>query len=156
MDDINWWVWLIIAVAVIALIAIAYALRKRATARAVERDRHRAGELREEAQVTGVEASHREADAAATRAKAEEARVAAEQLERRAQGHEQDAGQVRADASERLAEAERIDPDVDDDGVNRRTTLDDERPGPRTTDERMVNPDRTTGEHPRDTRRDIP
>ena len=112
MDD-NWWIWALIALAVIALIAIiGITMRNRARVKAVQRDRFRAGELREEAEVSGIEASRREADAAAARAEAEEARVAAEQLERQAQQHERDAGQVRADAGERLAEADRIDPDV--------------------------------------------
>lgn len=154
MDDMDWWVWLIIAVAIIALIAVvAYAMRNQAAARAAERNRHRAGELREEAQVTGVEASRREADAASARAEAEEASVAAEQLERQARGHEQDAGEVRAEAGERLAEADRIDPDANDDGLTGRGA---------TTDDRVADGgdgmlgDRSSGEHVRDTRRDTP
>ncbi len=113
MDD-NWWVWVLIALAVIAIIAIiGITMRNRARLKAVQHDRHRAGELREEAEVSGIEASRREADAAAARAEAEEARVAAEQLARQAKQHEQEAGQVRAEAGERLAEADRLDPDLD-------------------------------------------
>ena len=147
MDDINWWVWVLIALAVIALIAIiGVTLRNRANVKAVQRDRFRAGQLREEAEVSAVEASRREADAAAARAEAEQARIAAEQLERQAQGHERDAGQVRAEAGERLAEADQIDPDIDDDGLTDRDTA-------RTDD---VADDRPAGEHVRDTRRDLP
>lgn len=117
MDTI--WIWLIIAVVVIALIAIlAGVARRKAAARALEHNRHRAGKLREEAEVTGVEASRREADAAAARADAEEARLATEKLEREAALHEQHAGQVRDEAGERLIEADRLDPDIDPDGVD--------------------------------------
>ena len=157
MDEIDWWVWALIALAVIALIAIiGVTMRNRAHAKAVERNRHRAGELREEAEVSGIEASQREADAAAARAEAEEARVAAEQLERQAQQHERDAGQVRSEAGERLAKADEIDPDVDDDGVARDTTT-----GNRGIDGEHVSDDgrrdgQPGGEHVRDTRRDIP
>ena len=153
MDDINWWVWALIAVAVIALIAVA--LRNRANVKAVQRDRFRAGQLREEAEVNAVEASRREADAAAARADAEEARVAAEQLERQAQQHERDAGQVRADAGERLAEADKIDPDIDDHAV---TPTDQAAPASTTNvvrDDGLTDPP-PTGEHVRDTRRDLP
>ena len=105
---------MLIALAVIALIAIiGVMMRNRAHVKAVQRDRYRANELREEAEVSGIEASQREADAAAARADAEEARVAAEQLERQAQQHERDAGQVRSEAGERLAKADEIDPDVE-------------------------------------------
>ena len=157
MDDINWWVWALIALAVIALIAIiGVAMRNRAHAKAVQRDRFRAGELREEAEMSGIEASRREADAADARAEAEQARVAAEQLERQAQQHESDAGQVRAEAGERLAKADEIDPDIDDDLTDRTTAndgggIDGERP----TDE-SVGDDRPVGEHVRETRRDTP
>ena len=115
MDNI--WIWLIIAVIAIALIAIvASAARKKAAVRKAEHNRHRAGELRQEAELTGVEASQREADAAAARADAEQARVAAEKLERDARQHEHQAGQVREAAGERLVEADRVDPDIGRDG----------------------------------------
>ena len=55
MDDINWWVWVLIALAVIALIAIiGVMMRNRARVKAVQRDRFRANELREEAEVSGA------------------------------------------------------------------------------------------------------
>lgn len=112
MDDTNWWVWLIIALVIIALIAVvASMMRNRAKARAVEHNRHKAGRLRDEAQVTSVEASRREADAAAARADAEEARVRSEQLEREAQQHEHHAGEAREQVDERLRAADAIDPD---------------------------------------------
>ncbi len=157
MDDINWWVWALIALAVIALIAIiGVAMRNRAHAKAVERDRFRAGELREEAEMSGIEASRREAEAADARAEAEQARVAAEQLERQAQQHERDAGQVRAEAGERIAKADEIDPDLDDD-LTDRPAADDRRgiDGERPTDDGRGD-DRPAGEHVRETRRDVP
>lgn len=157
MDDINWWVWALIALAVIALIAIiGVTMRNRARVKAVQRDRFRAGELREEAEMGGIEASRREADAADARAEAEQARVAAEQLERQAQQHERDAGHVRAEAGERLAKADEIDPDIDDD-LTDRTTPDDARgiDGDRPADER-VGDDRPVGEHVRESRQDTP
>ena len=151
MEDTDWWVWELIGLAVIALIAIiGMMLRNRANVKAVQRDRFRAGELREEAEVSGIEASRREADAAAARAEAEQARVAAEQLERQAREQERDAGQVRAEAGDRIAEADRIDPDVDDDSRADRDTA-----AERTTDEPLTD-DRPAGEHVRDTRRDVP
>jgi hypothetical protein len=153
----NWWVWALIALAVIALIAIiAITMRNRAHVKAVERDRFRAGELREKAEVSTVEASSREADAAAARAEAEQARVAAEQLERQAQEHERDAGEVRAEAGDRLAKADEIDPDVDDDLTARDTAAND----PGLDRERHatdgLGDDQPGGEHVRDTRRDTP
>jgi hypothetical protein len=167
MDDINWWVWALIALAVIALIAIiGVTMRNRARVKAVQRDRHRAGELREEAELSGIEASQREADAAAARAEAEEARVAAEQLERHAQQHERDAGQVRAEAGERLAKADEIDPDLDDDLSRRDVTSDNhgidgdrpmsDRPGGDDLTGERLSDQPPAGEHVRDTRRDIP
>lgn len=167
MDDSNWWVWALIALAVIALIAIiGITMRNRAHAKKVERDRFRAGELREEAEVGAVEASRREADAAAARAEAEQARVAAEQLDRQAREQERDAGQVRAEAGDRLAKAEEIDPDVDDNLTNRdvandRRGIDGDRSNDsfgdddRSTGERLSDQP-PAGEHVRDTRRDVP
>lgn len=157
MDDTNWWVWALIALAVIALIAIiAVTLRNRAHVKAVQRDRQRAGELREEAEVSGIEASRREADAAAARAEAEEARVAAEQLARQAQQHERDAGHVRAEAGEQLAKADELDPDVDDDHTHRDSVNDQPLvDGERRTDDGLGD-DRPAGGDLRDTRRDIP
>ena len=112
MDDI--WIWLIIAVVVVALVAIlATFARRRSAVRTAHKNRRRAGELRDEAELTGVEASQREADAADARAEAERARVAAQQLERQAKDLESNAGEARDRANEHLAEADRIDPDVD-------------------------------------------
>ena len=167
MDDSNWWIWALIALAVIALMAIiGIMMRNRAHAKKLERDRFRAGELREEAEVGAVEASRREADAAAARAEAEQARVAAEQLDRQAREQERDAGQVRADAGDRLAKADELDPDVDGDLTNRNVARDrgvDGEPsasGPLGDDDRRtgegLTDDRPAGEHVRDTRRDVP
>jgi hypothetical protein len=145
MDDNNWWIWLVIAIAVIALVAlIANVLRKRTSARAAERDRHRAGELREKAQVGSVEASRREAEAAAARADAEEARLAAEQREREAREHAEHAQHVRQEADAHLAEAEKIDPDKGRRDVREDPATHDVTPG-----------DPATGEHVRDPRRDL-
>jgi uncharacterized membrane protein YcjF (UPF0283 family) len=167
MDDINWWVWALIALAVIALIAIiGITLRNRARVKKVQRDRFRADELREEAEVSAVEASRREADAASARAEAEQAKVAADQLERQAREHEQHAGEVRADASERFAKADEIDPDLDDDNVANRSTTSDGRvidrdgnsdgPGDDGRTGERLSDQPPAGEHVRDTRRDIP
>lgn len=158
MDDINWWVWALIALAVIALIAIiGITMRNQAHAKKVQRDRFRADELREEAEVSAVEASRREADAASARAEAEQAKVAADQLQRQAREHEHDAGQVRAEAGERLAKADEIDPDLDDDNRANRGPATDDRvmDGDRNTGERLGD-EPPAGEHVRDTRRDIP
>lgn len=170
MDDSNWWIWALIALAVIALMAIiGIMMRNRAHAKKLERDRFRAGELREEAEVGAVEASRREADAAAARAEAEQARVAAEQLERQAHQQERDAGQVRAEAGDRLAKADEIDPDLDDDNLANRDVASDrdlDGDGDRTTRDSVVDDDGIAGErlsdqppageHVRDTRRDVP
>ena len=169
MDDSNWWVWALIALAVIALIAIiGIMMRNRVNAKKVERDRFRAGELREEAEVGAVEASRREADAAAARAEAEQARVAAEQLDRQAREQERDAGQVRADAGDRLAKADELDPDVDADNLTERDVTTDSRgidgdpstSDPRGDDDRLtgerLSDQPPAGEHVSDTRRDVP
>ena len=157
MDDSNWWIWALIALAVIALIAIiGITMRNRAHAKKVERDRYRAGELREEAEVGAVEASRREADAAAARAEAEQARVAAEQLDRQAREQERDAGEVRAETGDRLAKADELDPDVDADNLANRDVADDRGiDDDRRTGERLGDQP-PAGEHVRDTHRDVP
>lgn len=147
MDNI--WMWVIVAAVAIALVAVlAVSARKKAAVRADERNRHRAGKLREEAELTGVEASQREADAAAARAEAEQARTAADQLARQAKDLEHSAGQARHEADERLVEADHLDPDVDQsareraegDEPNDSRALDDARDA----DPEVTNPRRDT------------
>lgn len=156
MDDIKWWVWVIIAIAVIALIAlVASAMKKRTAARAAERDRVRAGEIREEAQVKGVEASRREADAATARADADEARLAAEQREQEARQHEHRAGEVREEVDEHLTEADHLDPEVDRSTSDRPANEGSPTDRDLSSDDDGVSGDGThSGEHLRDPRRD--
>ncbi len=111
MNDIQWWVWLIIAAAVIALVTIAVTVGRTRTDSA---RRAKAADLREEAETTQADVSRHKAEAMAARANAEETHAQAEELERRAEQHDQQVEATRDHSRERLAEADRIDPDVDD------------------------------------------
>ncbi len=114
MEEIDWWIWVIIAVVAVLVIGALIATLRRD--KSVERRRTEAAELREQAQAAQDEVRERETEAAATRAKVEEAKVRAEELERRAQSEQKSANALSHDARERLAEADRIDPDFDETG----------------------------------------
>lgn len=126
------WVWIIVIV-VIILIIIAILLtlgrnRKR------QADRRRAGELREEAQNSGLEARAHEAKAARAEADAKQAEVDAERMRREA-GERQDVAQsAREHSAEQAQKADAVDPDVatpgrkDVDAHDRTVGAADERP----------------------------
>jgi uncharacterized membrane protein YcjF (UPF0283 family) len=109
MDNIDWWVWLIIAVVIIALVA---ATMRVGSARRLQSHRDKAATLREEAGAATVEARHREADAATARAQAENARFEADRLEQEARQHDDEALRTHGEVQEQLAEADRVDPDL--------------------------------------------
>lgn len=113
MDDIQWWVWVIIAV--VAVLIIGALLASFGPRRNAERRRTEAAELRERALAAQEEVRVRETEAASTRAKVEEAKVRADELERHAREQENEAASITEEAQERLAKADRIDPDVDGD-----------------------------------------
>lgn len=113
MDDIQWWVWLIIAVA--AVLIIGALLASFGPRRSAQRRRTVAAELREKALAAQEEVRIRETEAAATRAKVEEAKVRAEELARHAREQERQAASISEEAQQRLAKADRIDPDTDHD-----------------------------------------
>ncbi len=112
MEDIDWWVWVIIAV--VAVLVIGALIAALGRGKSAERRRNEAAELREQALAAQEEVRERETEAAATRAKVEEAKVRADELERRAQAEQKAAASLKDDARERLAEADRIDPDFDE------------------------------------------
>ena len=115
MDDIQWWVWVIIAV--VAVLIIGALLASFGPRRSAERRRTEAAELREKALAAQEEVRVRETEAASTRAKVEEAKVRASELERHAREQEEEAASIADEAQERLVKADRIDPDVDGDGT---------------------------------------
>ncbi|MGA8988609.1 hypothetical protein [Aeromicrobium sp.] len=126
MSDIDWWVWVVAAIAVVVVVlALVMASRRASTNKQVkqrednERRRVEATGIRDEAHVASVEAQRSEADAATAHADAEEARLAADRLEQQAADRDHEATQQRDAVDERLAEADRIDPDVHDDGSRR-------------------------------------
>ena len=112
MDDIQWWVWLIIAVA--AVLVIGALIASFGPRRSAERRRSEAAELRERALAAQEEVRVRETEAASTRAKVEEAKVRADELERHAREQERSAAEIKDDARGDLEKADRIDPDVTD------------------------------------------
>ncbi len=115
MEDIDWWVWLIIAVA--AVLIIGALIASFGPRRSAERRRSEAADLRERALAAQEEVRVRETEAAATRAKVEEAKVRAAELERHAREQERSAAEIKDDAREQLAKADRIDPDVTESDV---------------------------------------
>ncbi len=117
MEDIRWWVWVIIAV--VAVLVIGALLASLGPRRSAERRRTEAAELREKALAAQEEVRVRETEAASTRAKVEEAKVRADELERHAREQEQEAASFSEEAQEHLAKADRIDPDVDGDSTSR-------------------------------------
>jgi hypothetical protein len=110
MNDIDWWVWVIVAVIIIALLGVV-AVRA-GSARRVQGHRAKAATLREEAAAATVDARQREADASTARAQAEKARFEADRLEDEARQHDDAAQRTQGEVQERLAEADRVDPDV--------------------------------------------
>jgi type II secretory pathway pseudopilin PulG len=108
MNDLDWWVWLIVALVVIAIVvAIAAAARRAGEERRREQHREKAAGLRNEAMETSIDAQRTSAAAVAATADADEKRLVAERLQEEA---------ARADlaAKERVREADQIDPDVSD------------------------------------------
>lgn len=132
MDDIQWWVWVIIAV--VAVLVIGALVASFGPRRSAERRRTEAAQLREQALAAQEEVRVRETEAASTRAKVEEAKVRADELARHAREQENEAASITEEARERLAKADRIDPDVDRDEAARERVVepgaDDEQVGP--------------------------
>lgn len=112
MEDIDWWMWVIIAV--VAVLVIGALIAALGRDKSAERRRNEAAELREQALAAQEEVRERETEAAATRAKVEEAKVRADELERRAQAEQKAAADIRDQAQDHLAKADRIDPDFDE------------------------------------------
>ncbi len=108
MNDIEWWVWLLVALAaVLIVVGLVVAVRKAGTERRMKQQRAKATELRDEAKESQVEAQQMQAAAASAKADAEEARLEAERLDR-------EAARASQSAAERAGEADRVDPDVRD------------------------------------------
>jgi hypothetical protein len=118
----SWLIWVIIAVVVVVAVA---AIVAAGTRKKRERDRVRAGELRERAAAhePGVlqreaRARETEAEAAAARADAERKQAEAERLAAEADERHHIAGEARSEHQEHLRRADEMDPDVDP-GANR-------------------------------------
>ncbi|MFO6452243.1 MULTISPECIES: hypothetical protein [unclassified Aeromicrobium] len=120
MDNVDTWVWILIAVvAVLLLLALVAALAKRGSKAKEERrleqerqHREEAARLRDEAREASVTANQTAAGAAAARADADQARLDAERLERQAKDLEHEAHETKQHADHRLSKADEIDPDV--------------------------------------------
>ena len=113
----SWVVWVIVAIVVIAVIAAVVAASSK---KKQERNRTRAGELREQAaaQAAGVaqreaHAKETEAHAAQARAEADRKRAEADRLEAEARDRQQTAEGYRDQHAENLRQADELDPDVD-------------------------------------------
>jgi preprotein translocase subunit SecF len=113
----QWWIWLIIAIVVVAIIA---AIVMAGNKKKKERDRSRAGELREEAAVKATDVQQHDARARETEARAAEARAESERkqaeadrLAAQAQDRTRTADEHREEHQEHLRRADELDPDVD-------------------------------------------
>lgn len=113
----SWVIWVIVAIVVVAVIV---ALVAASNKKKQERNRIRAGELREEAatQATTVQkreahARETEAKAAAARAEADRKQAEADRLEAEAHERQQAAAGHREEHQESLRRADELDPDVD-------------------------------------------
>lgn len=146
----SWLIWVIVAIIVIAVIAAVVAA---STKRKQEKNRTRAGELREQAaaQATGLQqreahARETEARAAEAHAEADRKQAEAERLEAEARDRHETAAGYRDQHAENLRRADELDPDVDtrrDDYEPSAATADTENAG--TTDGHRVH-DRLGGE----------
>lgn len=120
--DTSTIVWIIVAVLVVlALIAVAVMLSGR---RKLDRQRAKAGDIRqqaasEETTVRRHEAEAAEHDAVARQARAEADRKAAEaeKLQLAAEERADQASTKRSEHSDRLRSADEVDPDISDDGI---------------------------------------
>jgi uncharacterized membrane protein YdfJ with MMPL/SSD domain len=125
----SWLIWVIVAIVVIAVIAaVVVASNKKKQ----ERNRTRAGELREQAaaQASGLQqreaqAKETDAKAAMARAEADRKQAEAERLEAEAHERHQTAAGYREQHVDNLRQADELDPDVD--------TRSDEYAGPEPT-----------------------
>ena len=113
----SWLIWVIVAIVVVAIIV---ALVAASNKKKQERNRVRAGELREEAatQATTVQkreahARETEAKAAAARAEADRKQAEADRLEAEAHERQQAAAGHREEHHASLRRADELDPDVD-------------------------------------------
>ncbi len=113
----SWVVWVIVAIVVIAAIA---AIVVASSKKKQERNRTRAGELREQAAAQAAGLQQREAHAKETEARAAEARAEAdrkqaeaERLQAEARDRKQTAEGYREQHAENLRQADELDPDVD-------------------------------------------
>ena len=125
MNDIQWWVWLIIALVIVALVAGAVAASRAASRRRAEekgrqdeQNRLESSALRDDARSTKADTTRLEAEALTARADAEEARITAERLDDLTQEKMHAADSTRTEIDTRLQEADRIDPDVQVDADN--------------------------------------
>jgi hypothetical protein len=153
----SWLIWVIIAVVVIAVIVAVVVAGSR---KKKERDRVRAGELREQAaaQASGLQqreaaARETEAEAAAARAEAERKQAEAERLEAQAGDRHRAAGAAREEHQEHLRRADQVDPDVntkhDDYVAPDATDAERTHTGAGTTEHgRTAEPEPTTVTHP--------
>ena len=121
MDNIDPWVWILIAVVALLLVAaLVWALtkgRKAKEEKRLEKEREQrveAARLRDEAREASVTANQTAAGAAAARADADQARLDAERLERQAAELQQEAADTKQHVDHHLAKADEIDPDVTD------------------------------------------
>lgn len=113
----SWVIWVIVAIVVVAVIAAVVAASNK---KKQERDRNRAGEMREQATAQASEVQQREAraketeaQAAQARAEADRKRAEAERLEAEAQDRHQTAAGARDEHADNLRQADELDPDVD-------------------------------------------
>jgi chromosome segregation ATPase len=119
-------IWIVVAVvAVLVVLAVAMLLGRKASERKTERNRARAGELREQAAATQEGIRRHQAEADEVEARAREARAEADRKRAEAQQLEADAKEKKAVLHEHverrdevLQQADEIDPDtrVDDGG----------------------------------------
>lgn len=112
--------WLIIVIVAVVVLGIIAAVVAASNKKKTERNRTRAGELREEAaaQATGIQqrearAKETEAEAAQARAEADRKQAEAQRLEAEATERQRAAAEHREQHQEHLRQADELDPDVD-------------------------------------------
>lgn len=103
------WIIIVVVVALAIVGLVVFFGRKRK----LKADRHRAVEMRQEAETAELGAREGEAKAARAEADAQQAEVDAERLRREARDGQEEARTVREGSQARVREADELDPDVD-------------------------------------------
>ena len=103
-------IWIVVIVVALVIVGLVVFLGRK---RKLNADRHRAGEIRKQAETDELGAREGEAKAARAEKDAQQAEVDAKRLRREAREGQEDARTVREGSQERVRKADEMDPDVD-------------------------------------------